>query len=186
MPPRRGRAPNLCAGEPAAIGQGRALPDQAADRVEAACVEGGAQPLHLFGIGLEFSLGADEVGRADGARRVGVAAPFDPERRAAVAVPAAGIRSLRSRDAEWEDEPAARRQALDPAIGRPGHGEIDIDPVGRRLGPARPVAMDDAHVGAAGKKELGPLGQRRVELDRRDLAGRADQLRQDGADNSPR
>jgi hypothetical protein len=41
--------------------------------------------------------------------------------------------------------------------------------------------MDDAHVGAAGKKGLGPLGRRRVELDRRDPAGRADQLRQDAA-----
>jgi hypothetical protein len=82
------------AGEPAGFGQGRALPDQAADRVEAAGVEGGAHALRLFGIRLEFSLGADKIGHADGARRVGVPAPFNPERRAAAAVPAAAIRPL--------------------------------------------------------------------------------------------
>ena len=86
----------ILADEPAPVGQGRALPDQAADRVEAAGVEGGAQARHLFGISLEFSLGADKIGRADGARRVAFAAPFDPERCAAVAVPPAEIRPLRA------------------------------------------------------------------------------------------
>ena len=41
--------------------------------------------------------------------------------------------------------------------------------------------MDNADIAAAGKEGLGPLGQRGVELDRRDLAGRADQLGQDRA-----
>jgi hypothetical protein len=44
--------------------QGRALPDHAAERVEAADVEGGAQARHLFGINPELSLGADKVSRA--------------------------------------------------------------------------------------------------------------------------
>ena len=43
---------------------GQALPDQAADRVEAADVEGGAQACHLFGINPELSLGADKGSRA--------------------------------------------------------------------------------------------------------------------------
>ena len=41
--------------------------------------------------------------------------------------------------------------------------------------------MDDSDIAATGKKGLGPLGQRRVELDRRDLAGGVDQLGQDRA-----
>jgi hypothetical protein len=118
-----------------------ALPDQAADRVEAAGVEGGAQPLYLFGISLEFSLGADKIGHADSTRRVGVAAPFDPERRAAVAVPAAAIRPLGARHTEREDEPAARRQAFDPAIGRPRHGKTDVNPVGRGFRPRAPSSQ---------------------------------------------
>ena len=171
----------ILAGEPAPVGEGRAPPDQAADGLEAAGVEGGAQSLKLFGIGLEFSLGADEIGRADGARRVGVAAPFDPERRAAVAVAAAGIRPLGAGRAEREDEPAAWRQALDPTIGPPGHGEIHINAVDWGFGPAGAVASNYAHVGAAGKEGLGPLGQSGVELDCRDLAGGVDQLGQDRA-----
>jgi hypothetical protein len=43
------------------------------------------------------------------------------------------------------------------------------------------VVADDAHVRAAGREALSPLGQRGVELDRRDLAGRADQLGRDRA-----
>jgi hypothetical protein len=54
----------ILADEPAPVGQGRALPDQDADRVEAADVEGGAQARHLFGINPELSLGADKVSRA--------------------------------------------------------------------------------------------------------------------------
>jgi hypothetical protein len=135
-------------------------------------VEGGAQPLYLFGISLEFSFGADKIGSADCARRVGVAAPFDPERRAAVAVPAAAIRPLRAGDAEREDEPAARRRALDPAVRRPRNGEIHVDAVGRDFGLAA-VVMDDSDIPATGKKGLGPLGQGGVELDRGDPAGRA-------------
>jgi hypothetical protein len=65
----------ILANEPAAVGQGRAPPDQAADGLEAAGVEGGAQSLKLFGIGLEPSFGANKIGRTDCARRVGVAAP---------------------------------------------------------------------------------------------------------------
>ena len=64
----------ILANEQAAVGQGRALPGQAAHTIEAAGVEGCAQSLRLFGVGLEFSLGTDEIGRADGARRIGVAA----------------------------------------------------------------------------------------------------------------
>jgi hypothetical protein len=41
--------------------------------------------------------------------------------------------------------------------------------------------MDNADIAAAGKEGLGPLGQRGVELDRRDFAARADQLGQDRA-----
>ena len=41
--------------------------------------------------------------------------------------------------------------------------------------------MDDADVAAPGEEGLGPLCQRGVELDRRDLAGRTDQLGQDRA-----
>jgi hypothetical protein len=96
-------------------------------------------------------------------------------------VPAAGIRPLRAGDAEREGKPAARRQALDPAVRRPRNGEIHVDAVGRDFGPAGAVAMDNADIAAAGKEGLGPLGQRGVELDRRDFAARADQLGQDRA-----
>ena len=72
-----------------------------------------------------------QIGRADRARRIGVAAPFDPERRAAVAVPAAGIRPLGAWHAERQHETPAQRQAFDPAIGRPRHGKTDVNPVGR-------------------------------------------------------
>ena len=95
-------------------------------------------------------------------------------------MPAAAIRPLRAGDAEWEDEPAARRLALDPAVRRPRNGEIHVDAVGRDFGPAA-VVMDDSDIAATGKKGLGPLGQGGVELDRGDPAGRPDQLGQDRA-----
>jgi hypothetical protein len=96
-------------------------------------------------------------------------------------VPAAGIRPLRSRDAEREHQPAVACEVLDPAIRRPRNGKIDVNPVGRGFGPVSAVVADDAHVRAAGKEALSPRGQRGVELDRRDLAGRADQLGRDRA-----
>jgi hypothetical protein len=71
-------------------------------------------------------------------------------------VPAAGIRPLRAGDAEREGKPAARRQALDPAVRRPRNGEIHVDAVGRDFGPAGAVAMDNADIAAAGKEGLGP------------------------------
>jgi hypothetical protein len=96
-------------------------------------------------------------------------------------VAAAGIRPLKAGRAEREHETAAWGQALDPAIGRPGYGKIDVNPVGRGFRPAGAVAPNYAHVGAAGKEGLGPLAQSGVELDCRDLAGRPDQFGQDRA-----
>jgi hypothetical protein len=95
-------------------------------------------------------------------------------------VPAAGIRPLRSRDAKREHQPAVACEVLDPAIRRRRHDENDIGAVGRGSRPAGAVAIDDPNVRTAGNG-LGPLGQRRVELDRRDLAGGVDQLGQDRA-----
>jgi hypothetical protein len=71
-----------------------------------------------------------------------------------------------------------RSQAFDPAVRRPGHGEIDVDAIGRGLGPPRAVVPDDVHAPPSGQEGLGQLGQRGVELDRRDLAGRAARLLQ--------
>ena len=79
--------------------------------------------------------------RADGARRVSVVAPFDPKRQAAVTVPAGGIRPLGTGDAEREDEPAARRRALDLAVRRPRHGKTDVNPVGRGFRPRAPSSQ---------------------------------------------
>jgi hypothetical protein len=125
---------------------------------------------------LESSLGGNKIGHADGASRIGAAAPFDPERQSAVAVPAARIRPLRPRDAERGPQPAVACKALDPAIGRPRHREIYIDAVGRGFGPPGAVAVDDPDIAGPGREGLSPLGQRTSELDRGDRAGWPDQL----------
>ena len=76
--------------------------------------------------------------------------------------------------------PSRARFSIQRSAGRET-AKIDVNPVGRGFRPVSAVTMNDADIAATGKAGLGPLGQRRVELDRRDPTGRADQLGQDRA-----
>jgi hypothetical protein len=161
------------------VGWGRALPDQAADCVEAAGLEGGAQPRQIVGISLESSFGAGKIRRADRPRRIGVAAPLSAAPRSLCRPPEFG-RFGPGTPSGNISRPSRARFSIQRSAGRET-AKIDVNPVGRGVGPVSAVVADDAHVRAAGKEALSPLGQRGVELDRRDLAGRADQLGRDRA-----
>jgi hypothetical protein len=89
------------------------------------------------------------------------------------------VRVRKTACGERENEPPAIGEPVEPNVGRPGRAGIDQDDVGRRKPDPRPVALHDPDIGLPGEVRREPVGQHRVQFDRRDAAGTADQPGQD-------
>ncbi len=104
--------------------------------------------------------------------------PLDQENRAASLEPTPGFPETGIRG-HRQDKPSAVLERIEPNVRRPGDTGVDINDIGGREGHRRPVAFDhpDASFGEIGR---GLRRKTSIVFDRRHIAGRSREMRQDG------